>query len=166
VRILRHAGIAPSIAAFAVSAIFTGVALAQDASKATLERGRHLVLIGHCNNCHTAGYAALNGKVSEPQWLMGNPVGWRGKNGTTYAPNLRIFVANLSEADWTRLMRTVEWRPPMPWWSVREHSDDELAAMYHYIRSLKPLGKPAPSFLPPDTVPPRPYQQLPDMSSP
>jgi hypothetical protein len=36
--------------------------------------------------------------------------------------------------------------------------------MYHYIRSLKPFGKPAPDFLPPDKRPPRPYQQLPDMS--
>jgi len=162
--ILRHSGLAATVAALAASVVFTGLALAQDTAKATLDRGRHLVLIGHCNNCHTAGYAASNGKVAEAQWLMGNPLGWRGKNGTIYAPNLRIFVENLSESDWTRLMRTVEWRAPMPWWSVREHTDDELAAMYQYIKSLKPVGKPAPSFLPSDKVPPRPYQQLPDMS--
>lgn len=35
---------------------------------------------------------------------------------------------------------------------------------YHYICSLTPVGPPAPSFLPPDQAPPRPYQQLPDMS--
>src|ERR671939_29834 len=83
-----------------------GSACAQNAPAGTLERGRHLVLIGHCNNCHTAAYAALNGKVPEAQWLMGNPLGWRGKSGTIYAPNLRIFVENLSEGDWVRLMRT------------------------------------------------------------
>ena len=95
---------------------------------------------------------------------MGNPVGWRGKKGTTYASNLRLFVQNLSEEDWIQVVRTVEWRPPMPWWSMRDHTEDELKAMYHYIRSLTPVGQPAPSFLPPDQVPPRPYQQLPDMS--
>ncbi|MGZ8264492.1 MAG: c-type cytochrome [Burkholderiales bacterium] len=148
-----------SLAMLAVSAF------AQTASqKSMVERGRHLVLIGHCNNCHTAGYTALAGKVPEERWLAGNPVGWRSKNGTTYASNLRLFVQNLSAQDWIRVMRSVEWRAPMPWWSIRDHTDEELMAMYHYIRSLKPLGTPAPSFLPPDQAPTRPYQQLPDMS--
>jgi mono/diheme cytochrome c family protein len=58
---------------------------AQSASSgATIERGRYMVLTGHCNNCHTAGYAATSGKIPESKWLMGNPVGWRGKQGTTY----------------------------------------------------------------------------------
>jgi hypothetical protein len=65
---------------------------------------------------------------------------------------------------WIGVVRTVQWRAPMPWWSMRDHTDEELKAMYHYIRSLKPVGKPAPSFLSPDQVPPPPYQQLPDMS--
>jgi len=40
----------------------------------------------------------------------------------------------------------------------------DLRALYHYIRSLGPVGDPAPAFLPPDRVPPRPYNQLPDLS--
>jgi mono/diheme cytochrome c family protein len=158
-------GLFISVSTAAWFASMSASALAQAGSvTATLERGRHLVLIGHCNNCHTAGYTAAAGKVPEERWLTGNPVGWRSKQGTTYASNLRLFVQNISEQDWIRVMRTVEWRPPMPWWSMRDHTDEELKAMYHYIRSLKPLGQPAPSFLPPDHVPTRPYQQLPDMS--
>jgi len=146
-------------------AIFSASALAQAASRTELiERGRHLVLIGHCNNCHTAGYSASAGKVPEERWLMGNPVGWRGKKGTIYASNLRLYVQSLSEEVWIHAARTVQWRPPMPWWSMRDHTDDELKAMYQYIRSLTPLGEPAPAFLPPDQEPPRPYVQLPDMS--
>lgn len=153
------------VSASALLAICSASAVAQIISPTTMiERGRHLVLIGHCNNCHTAGYAASAGKVPEERWLMGNPVGWLGKKGTTYAPNLRLFVQNLSEESWIQVVRTVEWRPPMPWWSMRDHTDEELAAMYHYIRSLKPVGQPAPSYQPPDQMPPRPYQQLPDMS--
>ena len=151
--------------AIAFVVISIGSAVAQAVSPtAMLDRGRHLILIGHCNNCHTAGYTVSAGKVPEEQWLMGNPVGWRGKNGTTYASNLRLIVQGISEADWIRMLRTVQWRAPMPWWSMRDHTDEELKAMYHYIRSLMPVGKPAPSFLPPDQVPRPPYQQLPDMS--
>ena len=154
-----------TVSTVALVSIFPASAIAQAASPATMvERGRHLVLIGHCNNCHTAGYAASAGKIPEERWLTGNPVGWRGKKGTTYASNLRLFVQNLSEEDWIQVTRTVQWRAPMPWWSMRDHTDEELRAMYRYIRSLTPVGQPAPPFLPPDQVPPRPYQQLPDMT--
>lgn len=129
-----------------------------------LERGRYMVLVGHCNNCHTAGYMQAAGEIPEAQWLLGNPVGWRGRTGTTYASNLRLYFAALSEPDWLKVARTMRPRPPMPWWSVRDTSDDDLRALYHYIRSLAPLGAPAPAFLPPDREPPRPYNQLPDLS--
>ena len=131
---------------------------------ATLERGRYMVLTGHCNNCHTAGYVAASGKVPEDRWLLGNPVGWRSRQGTTYGTNLRLYVQNLSEEGWIQAVRNAQPRAPMPWWSLRETSEDDLRAMYRYIRSLSPLGEPAPAFLAPDQVPPRPYQQLPDMS--
>ena len=144
---------------------FTTAALAQSPGPAgSLERGRYMVLTGHCNNCHTAGFVATNGKVPEEKWLMGNPVGWRSKQGTTYGTNLRLFVAAMSEDAWVQVIRTAEPRAPMPWWSLRATSDDDLRAMYRYIRSLQPLGDPAPPFLPPDKEPKRPYQQLPDMS--
>jgi mono/diheme cytochrome c family protein len=141
-------------------------AIAQTAehSREMIEHGKYLVLLGHCNNCHTAGYAAAVGKVPEERWLLGNPVGWRGKNGTTYAINLRLYMQNLSEEGWIQVVRTVQLRPPMPWWSLRDTTDDDLKAMYWYIRSLVPVGQPAPAFLPPDQIPRPPYNQLPDMS--
>ena len=73
------------------------IAAQSTSSAATLERGRYMVLTGHCNNCHTAGYVATSGKIPEDRWLMGNPVGWRSKQGTTYGTNLRLYVQNLSE---------------------------------------------------------------------
>ena len=146
-------------------ALPVSIAIAQVASPtATLERGRYMVLTGHCNNCHTAGYVTTSGKIAEDRWLMGNPLGWRSKQGTTYGTNLRLYLQNLSEEGWIQAVRNAQPRAPMPWWSLRETSDDDLRAMYRYIRSLTPLGQPAPAFLPADQVPPRPYQQLPDMS--
>jgi mono/diheme cytochrome c family protein len=140
------------------------IALPSMAVAQSLERGRYMVLTGHCNNCHTAGYVPAAGNIPEAKWLMGNPIGWRSKQGTTYGTNLRLFVKDISEDAWIAVVRNGKPRAPMPWWSLRETSDDDLRAMYRYIRSLQPPGDPAPAFLPPDQVPQRPYQQLPDMS--
>src|SRR5690606_14574378 len=43
---------------------------------AQLERGRYLVKIAGCNDCHTQDYASKAGAVSESQWLTGSDVGW------------------------------------------------------------------------------------------
>lgn len=129
-----------------------------------LARGRYMVLTGHCNNCHTAAYASRQGAIPESDWLMGNPVGWRGRNGTVYAPNLRLYMAALSEDEWVVAARTARPRAPMPWWSIRETSDADLRAIYKYIRSLQPVGTPGPTFLAPGEVPTPPYNQLPDLS--
>ena len=134
------------------------------AQREVLERGRYMVIVGHCNNCHTNGYAATFGAVPEPKWLMGNAVGWRGGQGTVYAPNLRLFLQAMDLDTWLLVARNARPRAPMPWWSLRETSDQDLTAMYRYIRSLQPLGAPAPDFLPPDKVPSPPYNQLPDLS--
>ena len=144
-----------------------GNGAAESARQAELiERGRYMVVTGHCNNCHTNGYAAASGEVPESQWLTGNPVGWRGKEGTVYAPNLRIYLQGMDVKTWLLAAKNAKPRAPMPWWSVRETSDDDLVAMYAYIRSLQPVGVPAPSFLPAGQVPKPPYNQLPDMSFP
>src|SRR5258708_12156166 len=66
---------------------------AQAQGSAQIERGRYMVLTGHCNNCHTIGYAPKEGSVPEKDWLLGSrPPGWRGLWGTTYASTLRLTV--------------------------------------------------------------------------
>jgi hypothetical protein len=63
-----------------------------------IERGRYLVKITGCNDCHTAGYAQNAGKVPEKEWLTGDRLGWRGPWGTTYASNLRAYMNDISES--------------------------------------------------------------------
>jgi mono/diheme cytochrome c family protein len=143
-----------------VLATFIGPALA--AEPAQVERGRYMVLTGHCNNCHTAGYAQKEGAVPEKDWLRGSGAqGWRGPWGTTYASNLRVNANVMSEEGWAMYLKNLKARPPMPWWSVRETSEADLRAMYQYIRQLGPAGEPAQPFLPPDTEPKPPYIQYP-----
>jgi hypothetical protein len=49
----------------------------------------------------------------------------------------------------------------MPYFSLNAMSQADVRAMYAFIRSLGPAGKPAPAFVPPDKVPPQPYVQFP-----
>ncbi|MBN8511345.1 MAG: hypothetical protein J0L57_22380 [Burkholderiales bacterium] len=132
-----------------------------ETDKALVERGRYLVQIAGCNDCHTAGYAERGGKVPEKDWLTGDAVGWRGPFGTTYPVNLRLYVEKMTEADWLKRVQTFETRPPMPWFNVRAMAERDQRALYHYLKAAGPAGKPAPAFLPPDKAPPQPYFQFP-----
>lgn len=126
-----------------------------------LERGRYLAKIAGCNDCHTAGYIMNAGKVPEKQWLMGDMLGWRGPWGTTYAVNLRLYMRDLTEQQWLHVARNKEMRPPMPWFALREMKEDDLRAIYRYVRHLGPAGKPAPAYVPPDREPKPPFVTFP-----
>lgn len=118
-----------------------------------IERGRYLSKIAGCNDCHTAGYMQKNGDVPEKDWLLGDNMGWRGEWGTTYAANLRLYMQPLSESQWLTIARNKPARPPMPWYVLREMEDDDLRALYRFIRHLGPAGTSAPGFVPPGQAP-------------
>ena len=126
-----------------------------------VQRGRYLVKVTGCNDCHTPGYAAAGGKIPESQWLTGDRLGWRGPWGTTYAINLRLYMRDMSEAKWVQRAKTMETRPPMPWFALHDMTDQDLKAIYHYVNALGPAGEPAPVYLPPGKDPQQPYVQFP-----
>jgi mono/diheme cytochrome c family protein len=131
------------------------------ADASSLARGKYLVVIGGCNDCHTAGYAMTNGKVPEKDWLAGDKLGWRGPWGTTYAVNLRQYMQTLTEAQWVAKAKKLETRPPMPWDNIRAMTAQDLRAIYRYVRHLGPAGDAAPAYVPPDKEPPPPYVTFP-----
>lgn len=90
-------------------------ALGPSKTMAQVARGRYLVMMSGCNDCHTHGYLLSEGKVPEPDWLTGETIGWYGPWGTTYAINLRLFMRDLSEDAWIKFARAVKARPAMPW---------------------------------------------------
>lgn len=134
-----------------------GAALAGDASSdARLARGKYLVTIGGCNDCHTPGYPEKGGAVPESQWLTGVAVGYQGPWGTTYASNLRLVIGSMSEAQWVAHARR-ERLPPMPWFNLRVMTDDDLKAMHAFVRSLGPAGVAAPAYVAPGGKVATPY---------
>ena len=134
----------------------------QKADDPLVKRGRYLVQIGGCNDCHTAAYPEKGGKVPEAQWLTGDALGWQGPWGTTYPTNLRLYFQGLSEEEWVKKGKTLTARPPMPWFNVQAMTTNDLRALYRYVRHLGPAGKPAPGYVPPDKSPTGPVIRFPE----
>jgi mono/diheme cytochrome c family protein len=136
-------------------------ALAQDKADPQVKRGRYLVSIAGCNDCHTPNYPASGGKVPEAQWLTGESLGWSGPWGTTYPTNLRLYMQDLTEEQWVKKAKSLQARPPMPWFNVRAMSTSDLRAIYRYVRHLGPAGQPAPAYVPPGQEPKGPAVRFP-----
>jgi mono/diheme cytochrome c family protein len=139
---------------FATLCALAAPALAQQPDVA---RGRYVAIIGGCNDCHTAGYPQKNGQVAEGEWLLGNPVGYRGPWGTSYPTNLRVTLSKMTEAQWVAYAQKLQARPPMPWFNLNKMSEADLRAFYHFVKGLGAPGKPAPDPLPPNAEPNTPF---------
>lgn len=131
-------------------------ALAQD-GEVSPERGELIAIIGGCHDCHTAGYSASNGKIDPVAALRGDTVGFQGPWGTTYPANLRIKAAEHTEDEWVEYLKTLETRPPMPWFNVHHLAESDMRSLHQYIVSLGEPGDPAPEFVPPGGTPKTPY---------
>lgn len=126
-----------------------------------IERGRYLVKMTGCNDCHTSGYTLQAGKVPESAWLAGDSLGWNGPWGTTYAPNLRLRLNDMDEATWIAYARKLSARPPMPFWVLNEMDEADLRAIWRLVHALGPTGTPAPAALPPGVEPQGPAIRFP-----
>src|SRR5687768_6942880 len=116
------------------------------------EAGRYIVRTSGCNDCHTPNFMVLGEKVPEQQWLIGNPIGFRGPWGTTYPQNLRRFVQPFTAEQFVEVVRKRNSRPPMPWSQLHAMSDADLKAVYAYLKSLGQqhgLAQPATDWVPP-----------------
>lgn len=127
----------------------------------SVARGRHLAKIAGCNDCHTPGYAMRGGDVPESTWLTGDALGWQGPWGTTYAANLRLSFAKWGEDEWVQIARHSKFRPPMPWFALRDMDEHDLRSIYRYVRELGPAGEPAPAYVPPGVTAPGPVVVFP-----
>jgi hypothetical protein len=124
------------------------------------EAGRYLFTIGGCNDCHTVGWAESGGKLPETEWALGNPVGYRGPWGTTYAENLRLSATENTEKQWIEMFRRSAGPPPMPWQNYRDMSQSDLVALQRFLASLGARGMHAPAPLLPGQEPSTRYIDL------
>lgn len=99
-----------------------------------IARGRHLVVISTCTDCHGKDLTGIRLPVP---------------GSVFYTPNLTIMARTLSDADMDVAIRQ-GLRPDgksvlfMPSHGYATFSDDEVASMIAYLRSLKPQGTASP----------------------
>ena len=122
-----------------------------------IERGRYLIKISGCNDCHTEDFMLTGGSIPEQEWLKGSRLGWHNEEGTTYATNLRLLLSELSEREWVKKAHSMRTKSPMAWYRILEITDADLRAIYRYIRALGPAGEKVPQALPAGVTPPDPY---------
>ncbi len=144
-----------SVAAALIAA--ATVAQANEPATPNADYGKTVSIIGGCQDCHTADYGEKGGVINPDTALAGNPVGYQGPWGTTYAFNLRILASTMSEDAWVQFLQTFSARPPMPFYNVHALDEVQMRSLYQYIATLKPLGNPAPDYVPPGQKPTSPY---------
>jgi len=129
-------------------------------TSATVARGKYLVVIAGCNDCHTSGWRESDGNVPVSAWLTGSNVGFRSASGTSYPTNLRLEFQITSEDNWTKAVLTRADHSMMTWQDLRGLTPADRHAVYVFIRSLGPAGTPTLPDVRPWDEPLTPYVDL------
>ncbi len=163
----------------------------EEVQQALVERGKYLVTMGGCHDCHTpkvmtergpepdmsrmlSGHPANAPVAPVPEGVL-SPTGWMGLvNGHLTAwvgPWGVSFTANLTPDEatglgsWTQEMfmqalRTGKHQgtgrdilPPMPWPMYGQGTDEDLGAIWAYLRSIPPVANAVPQPIPPPALP-------------
>jgi mono/diheme cytochrome c family protein len=143
-------GIASLTAALVVSGSLT--ALGAPDSKA-VERGKYLVTLSGCMDCHTPGY--FFGKPDMARFLGGSEVGFEIPGlGIFHGPNLTpdkdTGIGTWSEQDIVTAMQTGkrpdgrELAPIMPWRAFANLTPADAKAIAAYLKSLPPVKNKVP----------------------
>lgn len=90
---------------------------------------------------------------------------WVGPWGISYAANLTsdaTGIGNWQESNFITALREGKYKgipsartllPPMPWDFYKAMSDDEIKAMFAYLKSTKPINNIVPQAAPPVSIP-------------
>jgi mono/diheme cytochrome c family protein len=124
-----------------------------NAQSASVKRGKYLVNLGGCHDCHTPGY--FFGKPDMTKYLGGSEVGFE-------IPGLGVFVGpNLTPdketglGNWTRAQIVTALRtgvrpdgrilaPIMPWKAFANLTRADANAIAAYLKSLPPVKNKVP----------------------
>lgn len=139
----------PLCSLIAAAALAAPVALAQT----PVERGKYLVTIAGCTDCHTPGH--FLGKPDRTRFLGGSEVGFEIPGlGVFYGPNLTPDKETGLGA-WTNAQILAALQtgtrpdgrllaPIMPWHAYASLSQSDASAIVAYLRSLPPIRNKVP----------------------
>ncbi len=122
-----------------------------------VERGKYLVTICGCGDCHTPG--TFYGAPDFARQLSGSELGWQGPWGVSYARNLtpdqETGLGKWSDADIIKSFRSgvrpdgSTLLPPMPWQDLSALTDEDATSIVAYLRGLPPVAHKVPDRIPP-----------------
>ena len=175
-----------TLAAAAVLAIVTVSAAQTGGQSEAVQRGKYLVTVGGCNDCHTpwklgptgpepdmsrllSGHPEQLAMPPAPQlppgpWttsVAGSMTAWSGPWGVSFTANLtpdpETGLGKWSEKDFIETIRSGRHEggrgrqilPPMPWFNYSKMSDEDLRAVFAYLKSIPPIRNRVPEPLPP-----------------
>ncbi len=150
-------------ATLAVGSLFTlGAWPNALAADPTVERGRYLVAIGGCSDCHTPGY--FLGKPDIAHRFAGSDVGFEIRSlGVFYGPNLTpdketglgAWTDSQIAASITAGVRPDgrHLAPIMPWRSFAVLTKPDVDAIVAYLRRLPPVRNKVPGPFGPQEIP-------------
>jgi len=109
-----------------------------------IKRGEYIARMAHCNDCHTP---KQHGQPNEALAFAGG-AGFHGPFGTVTSANITpdaSGIAYYDEAAFISALRTGKvgarnLNPLMRWIAMRALTDDDLRAMFAYLRTLKPIA--------------------------
>lgn len=150
-----------------------------------VKRGRYLVTIMGCNDCHSPKIMTPHGPdIDSARMLSGHPASMplppvdesktrgyvlfnmtatamKGPWGTSFAANLtsdETGIGNWTEAQFFKAIREGKYKgmegtrpllPPMPWPGYAKASDEDLHAIFAYLKSTPPVENRVPAPIPP-----------------
>ena len=165
-----------SIAAVLVSATVS----AQTKTAPSAARGKYLLDIMSCNDCHTPFKMGPNGPEPDmSRMLSGHPEGmklpppprlsgpwmaaavpnsaWAGPWGISYSANLTpdkntglgiwtedMFLKAMKTGKHMGTSRQIQ--PPMPWMWIGKATDEDLKAIFAYLKSIPPIANRVPDW--------------------
>ena len=147
-RLVRHAAVAACAGVLGMA--FIHAAAAQQAQG---ERGKYLVSIAGCNDCHTPGY--FFGKPDMSRYLGGSDVGFEIPGlGVFHGPNLTPDP-DTGLGNWTvgQIVTALqagkrpdgrELAPIMPWRAFANLTKDDATAIAMFLKSLPPVKNTVP----------------------
>ncbi len=164
---------------------------AEPTKEQIVERGKYLVLVGGCNDCHSPKIMTPQGpviddtrrlsgspsdmklpaidptEVTPGKWYLGasNLTAWVGPWGISYAANLTpdsmTGTGTWTEELFIKILRTGKFMgiesgrpimPPMPWDQIKQMKDEDLKAIFAYLRTIPAISNNVHAYVPPNEI--------------
>jgi len=149
------------LAWFLTTAVLVSVPAASVA-ETPIERGKYLVIVGGCSDCHTPG--TFLGKPDMTRFLGGSDVGFAIPGvgvfpGRNLTPDKETGIGAWTDEQIIKAMTTGE-RPDgrmlvpiMPWPALSQLTAADANAIVAYLRSIKPVSNAVPGPFGPNDTP-------------